>query len=186
MTKTSRIIDGFSLENILQIFSLEKKSQTLRITKENNTAYIDIENGEIINAEFSEETGTKTCISIIAWDTVQVELLALRSVEKTIDASLINILMEASKLKDEISTNNTLSGINFLNSAIEKAEMHLTKDSYNDLVQYIKINRNDATGWLWYSRIQGNIGIMEKALKMASTIAPHNQEIQEEDRKSVV
>lgn len=183
MTKTSRIIDGFSLENILQIFSLEKKSQTLRITKENRIAYIDIENGEIINAEFNEKSGTNTCIEIIAWDNVQVELLPLRGFKKSIDASLINILMEASKLKDEISTNNTLSGRNFLNSAIEKAEMHLTKESYNDLVQYIKINRNDASGWLWYSRIQGNIGIMEKALKMASTIAPHDLEIQEEQKK---
>jgi len=183
MTKTSRIIDGFSLENILQIFSLEKKSQTLKVTKENNIAYIDIENGEIINAEFNGKYGTNICIEIIAWDNVQVQLLILRDVKKTIDASLINILMESSKLKDEISTNDTLSGKNFLISAIEKAEMHLTKDSYNELVQYIKINRNDASGWLWYSRIQGNIGIMEKALKMAATIAPHDQEIQEEQKK---
>lgn len=36
-------IDGFSLENILQIFSLEKKSQTLRVTKEDKIGLLDID-----------------------------------------------------------------------------------------------------------------------------------------------
>lgn len=186
MTSTPRIIDGFSLENILQIFSLEKKSQTLRVNCDNKTAFIDILNGEITNAELDYEFGVNIAVKIISWDNVQVELLQLRNTKKTIDASLINILMEASKLKDELSTKHAQSGINFLHSAIEKAEMHLTKESYNDLVQYIKINRNDAQGWLWYSRIQGNIGIMKKALKMATTIAPQDEEILEEQKKITI
>lgn len=127
MTNTSRIIDGFSLENILQIFSLENKSQTLRVKNENKIAYIDIKNGEIINAELNNKYGIDISFEIISWDNAQVELLPLRNIKRTIDASLINILMESSKLKDEISTKHEQSGVNFLHSAIEKAEMHMIK-----------------------------------------------------------
>ena len=42
VTKTKKI-DGFSLDNILQIFSLEKKSQTLKVIKEGNVGILDID-----------------------------------------------------------------------------------------------------------------------------------------------
>ena len=47
MATITQKIEGFSLENILQIFSLEKKSQTLRVHKEERTGLLDIDQGEL-------------------------------------------------------------------------------------------------------------------------------------------
>lgn len=183
MTTVAKKIDGFSIENILQIFSMEKKTQTLLVRRDNREGFLDIKNGELINAELNNKYGVNVSIEILSWEGVLVELLPFRNSQRTITNSLMNILMEASKLKDEVKHNQHNSGENLLKSAIEKAEMQYVKEAYNDLAQYIKINNKDASGWIWYSRIQGNVGIMRKALKMAQAIAPEDAFVLEEQKK---
>ncbi|MGD9948993.1 MAG: response regulator [Desulfobulbus sp.] len=183
MITATKKIDGFSLENILQIFSLEKKTQTLLVKHDEKKGFIDIENGELINAEFNNDHGVDVSIEILSWEDIQVELLPFRNCQRTITRSLMNILMEASKFKDEEKNKQNSSGCHLLVSAIEKAEMQQIKEAYNDLAEYIKINRNDASAWIWYSRIQGNVGIMKKALKMAQVIAPEDALVQKEQEK---
>lgn len=182
VTKTKKI-DGFSLDNILQIFSMEKKSQTLRVIKEGNVGLLDIDNGELIHAELGKLTGVNAAIEIIIWDDIQIELLPLRSTNKTINNSLINILLEVSKIKDERKSALEESGEHLLASAIEKAEKQQYKEAHADLVQYLKKNRNNAAAWIWYSRIQGNVEIMKKALKMATNLEPNNPLVKEEQEK---
>jgi twitching motility two-component system response regulator PilG len=182
VTKTKKI-DGFSLDNILQIFSMEKKSQTLKVIKEGNIGLLDIDNGELIHAELGNLSGVKAAIEIIIWDDIQIELLPLRSTNKTINNSLINILLEVSKIKDERKSALEESGEHLLTAAIEKAEKQQYKEAHTDLVQYLKKNRNNAVAWIWYSRIQGNVEIMKKALKMAVNLDPNNPMVKEEQEK---
>jgi twitching motility two-component system response regulator PilG len=183
MTKTTKKIDGFSIDNILQIFSLEKKSQTLHVRKEDKQGFLDIDHGDLINAQLGNQQGIDAAIEILSWDDVQIELFQLRPCSQTITNSLINILLEVSKLKDERKSLFDESGEGLLASAIEKAEMQQYKESYKDLVQYLKINKNNAVAWVWYSRIQGNVGIMKKALNMAGSLDPENPLVKEEQQK---
>ena len=57
MATITQKIEGFSLENVLQIFSLEKKSQTLQVHKEDRIGLLDIEQGELIDAEIETLQG---------------------------------------------------------------------------------------------------------------------------------
>ena len=87
MTTITQKIEGFSLESILQIFSLEKKSQTLRVHKEERLGLLDIDQGELIDAEIEGLKGLDAATEILLWDDVQIELLALRSRTRAIDRS---------------------------------------------------------------------------------------------------
>jgi len=180
--KTKKI-DGFSLDNILQIFSLEKKSQTLHVSKEGRVGILDIENGELIHAELGRLTGLNAAIEILLWEDIQIELLPLRASNRTITNSLINVLLEVSRLKDERKNELEESGEGLLTAAIENAEQQQYKEAHANLVQYLKKNRGNAAAWIWYSRIQGNVELMKKALKMAASLAPNDPLVQEEQKK---
>ncbi|MDR2549886.1 MAG: response regulator [Desulfobulbus sp.] len=183
MVTKAKKIDGFSLDNILQIFSMEKKSQTLHITKEGNVGMLDIDNGELVHAELGGIDGLNAAIEIILWDDIQIELFNLRSVSRTINSSIINILLEVSRLKDERKNSLDESGEELLGSSISKAEQQQYKEAHADLVQYMKKNRSNSVAWIWYSRIQGNVEIMKKALKMAASLDADNPLVKEEQSK---
>ena len=68
MATITQKIEGFSLENILQIFSLEKKSQTLRVHKEDRTGLLDIDQGELIDAEIVTLQGLVSSSEGLLWD----------------------------------------------------------------------------------------------------------------------
>jgi len=182
VTKTKKI-DGFSIENILQIFSMEKKSQTLHVTKEGNVGVLDIEDGELIHAELGSISGINAAMEILLWEDVQIELFNLRSVSRTINSSIINILLEVSKLKDDRKSYLDESGEELLASAIDKAEQQAYKEAHSDLVLYMKKNRDNAVAWIWYYRIQGNVEIMKKALKFAANLDANNPLVKEEQSK---
>jgi twitching motility two-component system response regulator PilG len=179
----SKIIDGFSLENILQIFSLEKKSQTIKVHKEGRVGLLDIDQGEIISAELGTIVGMPAAIEILQWEDVQLEIHPLRLVIQIINTPLINILLEVSRIKDERKSIQEESGETLLNGAIEKAELQQYKEAHQDLALYLKARRNNAMAWVWYSRVQGNAEIMAKALKQAVALEPNNPEIKEEKEK---
>ena len=163
-------IDGFSLDSILQIFSLEKKSQTLRILKEDREGLLDIDQGELINAQFNQMEGLDATMEILTWEDVQIEFLPLRSSAAIINKPLISILLEVSKLKDERKVIFVEPGAALLASAIERAEMQQYKEAHQELVDYLKHHRTDAAGWVWYSRVQGNVEVIKKALEMACSL----------------
>lgn len=183
MATMTKKIDGFSLDNILQIFSMEKKSQTLQVRKEGRVGLLDIDQGGLIHAQLEKQQGLDAAIEILIWDDVQIEIFPLRPCQQTITNSLINILLEVSKLKDERKSALDASGEGLLTAAIEKAEQQQYKEAHSDLVQYLKINRNNAVGWVWYSRIQGNVDIMKKALNMAASLNVNDAMVQEERQK---
>ena len=183
MATITQKIEGFSLENILQIFSLEKKSQTLRVHKEDRTGLLDIDQGELIDAEIETLQGLDAATEILLWDDVQIELLPLRLRARAIDRSLINILLEVSRLKDERRSTLDESGQTLLAGAIDKAQLLQYPEAHQDLVQYLRQHRTDAVGWVWYSRVQGNVEIMRKALDTAAALDPGNALVQQERQK---
>ena len=183
MATITQKIEGFSLENILQIFSLEKKSQTLRVHKEDRTGLLDIDQGALIDAEIETLQGLEAATEILLWDDVQIELLPLRPRARAIDRSLINILLEVSRLKDERRSALDESGQTLLAEAIDKAQLQQYREAHQDLVQYLTQHRTDAVGWVWYSRVQGNVEIMRKALDTAAALDPGNALVRSERQK---
>lgn len=180
MAIKKRIIDGFSLDNILQIILIEKKSQTLMITNDIENGILDIDNGELIHAETNNNTGDSAAIEIINWENIQIELLPLRNSTKSIKNSLINLLLKASKIKDEQKVQLEKNKGYLLNSAIDKAEKLQFKEAHSDIVNFLKNNQTSTIGWIWYARIQGNVDRIEKALERAMHIDPKNPSVQEE------
>lgn len=183
MAPTVQKIDGFSLDNILQIFSIEKKSQTLQVMKGDKTGLLDIDQGGLIHAQFEQMSGLPAALEILTWEDVQIEILQLRPSSKTIAEPLIALLLEVSKRKDEQKSALNESGEELLTAAIDKAERQEYKEAHQDLVQYLKTHRTSAVGWLWYSRIQGNVAMMKKALDIASSLSVDDGFVKEEQRK---
>ncbi len=183
MKTTAQKIDGFSLENILQIFSLERKSQTLQVTKEEQVGLLDIDQGELVHAQLKQLAGMDAAMEILAWDDVLIEVLPLRIVEPSISSSLINILLEVSKLKDERKSAREESGEDLLQSAIEKAERQQYKQAHEELTAFLKKRKDSVLGWIWFARIQGNVEIIQKSLSMAANIDATDPLLREEQRK---
>lgn len=183
MKTASQKIDGFSLENILQIFSLERKSQTLQVTKEEQVGILDVDQGELVHAELDTLRGMDAAMEILAWDDVLIEVMPLRTTEATITSSLINILLEVSKLKDERKSAREESGEDLLQSAIEKAERQQYKQAHEELTVFLKKKKDSVLGWIWFARIQGNVEVIRKALNMPATIDAEDLLLREEQRK---
>ena len=183
MKATAQKIDGFSLENILQIFSLERKSQTLQVTKEEQVGVLDIDQGELVHAQLDKLSGMDAAMEILVWDDVLIEVLPLRATEPSISSSLINILLEVSKLKDERKSAREESGEDLLQSAIEKAERQQYKQAHEELTVFLKKRKDSVLGWIWFARIQGNVEIIQKSLSMAANIDAADPLLREEQRK---
>lgn len=183
MTTAKQTIDGFSLENILQIFNMESKSQTLQVTREDQTGYLDVEQGELIHASLGSLSGMEAAMEIMVWDEAKTEVLPLRKVQRTIQSSLINILLEVSKLKDDRRSAREESGEDLLQDAIEKAEMQQYKLAHDELVAFLKKKRDSLIGWIWFARIQGNPDLIRKSLNVAASIDPNDSLLKEEQRK---
>ena len=187
MDTATKKIDGFSLESILQIFNMEARSQTLKVTKEDDVGYLDLQGGELINAELNTgggvQGGLEAAMEILVWDDVKTEVLPLRQVQRTITKSFNGILMEAAQLKDDRKAMREESGEDLLQSAIEKAEMQQYKQAHDELVAFLKKRKDSVIGWIWFARIQGNVEVIRKSLNMAASINPEDPLLKEEQRK---
>lgn len=167
----------------MQIFSMERKSQTLQVTKEEHVGLLDIDQGELVHAQLDVLRGMDAAMEILAWDDVLIEVLPLRPTEASISSSLINILLEVSKLKDERKSAREESGEDLLQSAIDKAERQQYKQAHEELTAFLKKRKDSVLGWIWFARIQGNVDIMQKSLNMAANIDATDPLLREEQRK---
>ncbi|WP_166404732.1 response regulator [Desulfonema ishimotonii] len=182
--KSKGYIHGFTLANFLQAVEVEQKTLTLRIRSKGRVGYLYLEKGELTDAENDDGLkGETAAIAILCWDNAEIELKGIHNRDRTIDASLMHILLEASKLKDENSENKRDTTEDLLNEAIRLAEAHHFKEARNHIARYLKQRPRNPIGWLWYSRIIIHIRTIEMALKNAIRIAPENPEIMEDVRK---
>ncbi len=175
-----KMIDGFSLDSILQISSMEKKSLMMNVRAIDRLGVLYMELGELIDARTGELTGYDAALEILCWDNVQIELSTLETRERCIEVPLIKILMNVTKIKDEAVSSPHNQELNLLEKSIELAEAHQYKAAHKSLVTYLKEHRDHPGGWIWYSRIHGNLESMEKALQAAHRISPHDPFVVEE------
>jgi twitching motility two-component system response regulator PilG len=90
--------------------------------------------------------------------------------------------MEAAKVVDErddaAPRHDTL-----FNEAVTLAEGRYYKKAQEKLAAFLKADPKSHKGWLWYSRVSGNMKSIERSLSNAEKIAPNDPEVVEEIHK---
>lgn len=179
--KSKGYIHGFTLANFLQAVEVEQKTTTLRIRSQGRVGHIYVDRGELVDAENDDGLkGEEAAIDILCWDNAEIELQGTHSRARTIDSSLMHILLEASKIKDE---NRREKGADLLHVTVRLAEGHHFKDAIEGITRFLKENPRDYRGWLWYSRLTIQVKSIESALRNAAKLAPREPEVLEEVKK---
>ncbi|MFW6241036.1 MAG: response regulator [Thermodesulfobacteriota bacterium] len=179
--KSKGYIHGFTLANFLQAVEVEQKTTTLRIRSQGRVGHMYIDRGELVDAENDDGLkGEEAAIDILCWDNAEIELRGSHNRARTIHGSLMHILLEASKIKDE---NRREKGADLLNVTIRLAEGHHFKDAIEGITRFLKENPRDYRGWLWYSRVTINVKAIESSLRNATKLAPSDPEVLEEVKR---
>lgn len=101
---TSGIINGLPLHSLLQVLQGEKKTCTLKVSTKKCLGFVYLKQGSVIAAETNVEKGEEAFNSIVTWDRSVIQIKFFNCQRKQeIDKSLMSLLMEAFRLKDERS-----------------------------------------------------------------------------------
>jgi DNA-binding response OmpR family regulator len=95
-------VRGIGLSSFLQMLELEEKSCTLKVTEDDKVGYLYLEQGQLIAAETEDLRKEEAAYRIIAWEQTEIEIDYIsRKKDREINESMMNILMESQKIKDE-------------------------------------------------------------------------------------
>ncbi len=96
-------IVGITLSGLLQLLNLEHKTCVLSIKSGGREGQLSCLAGEMIHAQAGASLGLDAIYEILRWDDPEIEIGGTPSPqERTIDAPLSHVLLEAARLKDEI------------------------------------------------------------------------------------
>jgi twitching motility two-component system response regulator PilG len=181
--KSRSCIYGFSLANFLQLVEIEEKTLSIRARSGDRIGYLYIDAGVLVDAETEQLTGTDAAIEIINWDKTEIEILdGICRKKGSINASLMQILLEASKSIDE--KNFRRDGEDDpLEKAVRLAEGHHFREAQLILAGFLRDQPRNHLGWLWYSRVTGSMKHIDNALVNAMKIAPEDLLVIEEIKK---
>ncbi|MBU1171601.1 MAG: response regulator [Proteobacteria bacterium] len=97
------VIDGISIPAFLQMIEMEEKTCTLNIKSAQDSGTMYFLKGCLMDAETGNLTGQDAAFRIINWVKAAIEIENMcRRREKMIRPSLMQILMEAAKMKDDM------------------------------------------------------------------------------------
>lgn len=95
-------IQGINLASFMQLLEMEKKTCTLTIKSLGRVGKIYFRSGALLNCKTGDLSGVKAAYEIICWEEPEIAMSAkCGKVHRDIDAPLMAILMEASRLQDE-------------------------------------------------------------------------------------
>lgn len=142
-------ISGINLTNFLQIVQMEKPTVSLLIAADNKKGTLYIDNGEIIEAQTQTGlNGLDAAYEIISWDNSSIELKKNMPItERIIKMPLMNILMEALRLKDEKKEDE--DEFDNLEISIEEDESSLennkTEETQQEILEEISFDDADSS-----------------------------------------
>lgn len=100
--RSQGFISGVSLSSFLQLLALDKKTCTLTIRSGKQKGTMFFVNGDLLDADTDQLSGTEAAIEIIRWKNVEIELKNTCTKNKQkIQKSLGFILLEVSRMEDE-------------------------------------------------------------------------------------
>ena len=95
-------IHGIALSSFLQMSEMEKTTCRLKIKSEQDVGYLYLQKGELIAAETGLLEGSDAAYEIISWENAVIEIeKSGQKKKREIKMSLMNILMEGLRIKDE-------------------------------------------------------------------------------------
>ena len=98
-------IHGVSTASFLQLIDIEEKVCTLKIRSGNRFGRLYFDKGELIAAEIGQLRGEQAAFDIISWENSVIEIENVcRKNKREINKSLMHILMEGARIKDEIGS----------------------------------------------------------------------------------
>jgi len=98
-------IHGISTASFLQLIDIEEKICTLKIKSDKRFGRLYFSKGELIAAETGELRGEEAAFDIISWDNSVIEIENVcNKTKREINKSLMHILMESARIKDELSS----------------------------------------------------------------------------------
>lgn len=96
-------IHGISTASFLQLIDIEEKICTLTIRSKEKLGYLYFNKGDLIAAETGELKGEEAAYNIISWDKSVIEIENVcKKKQKEMDKPLMQILMESSRIMDEM------------------------------------------------------------------------------------
>jgi Response regulator containing CheY-like receiver, AAA-type ATPase, and DNA-binding domains len=98
---SNRAGQGISIASFLQLIEAENTTCTIKINSGNEVGFIYFDNGAVMDAETGDLKGKMALLDIINWDNAEIDVKFICEIEeKNIDYSLIQMLMEGSKIRD--------------------------------------------------------------------------------------
>lgn len=97
-------ITGFSLVNFLQLLGMEKKTCLLNVSSEEQSGYIFLDQGEIFAAVTESLKGEEALYVMLSWSDIRITFKKQpkRKITRIIDKPLMSLLIEGSRLIDEM------------------------------------------------------------------------------------
>lgn len=98
----SGTVRGIPVHSLLQMLETEEKTCTLKVEGNEGTGYIYLDGGVAVAAEKEDQVNEEAMYSILVWEDPKVDIIHFnRQRSDEIEQSLISIIMEAFRLKDE-------------------------------------------------------------------------------------
>ncbi len=99
---TKGYVHGLSLVAFLQLVEMEKKTCTLKIKSKEGDGCLYFNKGTLMDAETKNSKGEQAAYEIIGWNQVEIDIQGIcKKKKKSIDLSLMQLLMEGVRIKDE-------------------------------------------------------------------------------------
>ncbi|MBW2616535.1 MAG: response regulator [Deltaproteobacteria bacterium] len=202
---------GVLVTSLLQLIDMEQKTCTLEVSSgKEKKGFFYLYDGIPYDARYGDMKGEDAAFQMIGWDNVDFRLknFPRKNIKQIINRSLISLLMEGTRLKDEAIAAREKHGTTevvkteivskqeqdpslkiqseedeMVSQAALLAEGHHFQQAQKVLAKLLKKNPRCAKGWLWYSRVIGNMKAIESSLKNAAVISPKDAEVVEEKKK---
>jgi len=136
-------LQGFSVDSFLQILEMERKTCLLEISDSKGEAgLLYIKNGQIQDAAYKNMRGKEAACHLIAMENLRLKIKALpnRNIQKRVEGGMMNIILEASRIKDEAAQekhHNQPMGAPFPYS-VKKEDVIMTLETHLQKLRYIK------------------------------------------------
>jgi CheY-like chemotaxis protein/predicted regulator of Ras-like GTPase activity (Roadblock/LC7/MglB family) len=103
MEVTDGSLTGISVANFLQLIEMEEKSCLFEVKSPDGKGIFYFQEGELYDAIFGDLKGESAAMKMIALDSVKIRFLKLpnKKIARRVRTGLMNLIMEAMRLKDE-------------------------------------------------------------------------------------
>ncbi|MFO7560733.1 MAG: response regulator [Desulfobacterales bacterium] len=95
-------LKGISLSSFLQLIEMEKKTCTLTVTSKGKSGNLYFYKGDLMTAVAGDLENDEAAYELLCWDEIVIEIEnTCKKMKKEIKPSLMTILMEGLKIRDE-------------------------------------------------------------------------------------